>query len=63
MKEEVNLKIGKSIYPKNRLSYNEWCKMFKVSNRYEEKNQQAQIISKCYDYSKMKVEFKEKETV
>lgn len=53
--EEVNLRIATSIYPKNRLNYNDWCKMFKVSTRYEEKNQQAQQITKSYDFSKMKV--------
>jgi hypothetical protein len=47
----------KSIYPKDRPSFNEWCQQFKVSSMYADREgiNNAQFIMSLWDgYSNMK---------
>ena len=47
----------KTIYPSSQPSFNEWCKMFNVSSRYEDRTPitNANRIMSLWDgYSKMK---------
>jgi len=45
-----NLKV-KSIYPKDRPSFNEWCQQFKVSSMYADREgiNNAQLIMSLWD--------------